>query len=421
MNVPIALPAPSRIRKWSLALSLMTLMATQSRALLGGAAGIGELSALVFLFSSVLERTPAQARGVPGFTRVAAIIMWLGFFVGAFVNLWTRWSPQLAWLDLLVVPFSISYAACAIQYFQLVARPRQELATLLTWAILVQALPLLLLPFGIVAPAWLTDSDTPGVPFVSRYMGWSENPNQLGLLLCAYPIIALGALAKANGRKANWFYVFGMLVSLVMAGVVRSSTVFADYLVCASIWSILKLNRWDVPGRRGLRPARIAITFAFLAVSVTAFGFLAHESINKTGDSDANGRFERWESAFKGIEQSHWLGVGPGGQSGETKPFQGEEAHNLLLDLTLQGGAISLVSYLILAASCLVRAIALRSMLALCVVIAVLTQQQAHYTARQPVFWVLLMLPFALSPRRGAGASPPSPTTTWLPPLVAQR
>ena len=291
MNHAAIVPVTTRVRAWSLAISMSTLMATQSRALLGGAAGIGELSALVFLLASVLERTPADAPGLPGFSRLAAILMWLGFFVGAFVNLWTQWSPQLAALDLLVVPFSISYAACAIQYLQRCKAPRQVLARILTWAILVQALPLLLLAGGIATPTWLTDSDTPGIPFVSRYMGWSENPNQLGLLICAYPIIAFGALSSANTRGRNAFYVFGLLVSLLLAGVVRSSTVFADYLVCASIWAVLKLNRWDLPGRRGVRPARIAITTAFIAAFVTAFLFLAHESINKTGDSDANGRF----------------------------------------------------------------------------------------------------------------------------------
>ena len=75
------------------------------------------------------------------------------------------------------------------------------------------------------------------------------------------------------------------------------------------------------------------------------------------------------------------------------------------------------MSYLALAASSLLRAIALRSLLALCVVIAVLTQQTAHYTARQPVSWVLLFLPFALGPRRlrPEPAEPPSPAPLLAP------
>jgi O-antigen ligase len=399
---------PGAVRRWSLTLAMSFLMATQSRALLGGAAGIGEISALVFLFASFLEGRTRAAPGLPFLPRLLLIVMWLGFFIGACINLVTRWSSQFAGLDLLVVPFSITFAACAIQYLQCCARPRLVIASMLTWAIFIQAFPLFLLLIGVNTPTWLTDADAPGIPFISRYMGWSENPNQLGLLICAYPLIAIGALSRENSRARNRFLVAGMLISLVVAAAVRSSTVFADYLVCGSLWAILKLNRWDAPGRRGLRPLRLAITAGFGAAFAIAFLVLAQTSINKTGDSDANGRFERWQQAAQGVDESYGLGVGPGGQSGETAPFQGEEAHNLLLDLTLQGGVVSLVAYLLLAGNCLARALALRSLLALLVVIAVLTQQTAHYTARQPISWVLLFLPFALRSPGSAGSRRPA-------------
>ena len=94
------------------------------------------------------------------------------------------------------------------------------------------------------------------------------------------------------------------------------------------------------------------------------------------------------------------MGVGPGGQSGPIAPFQGEEAHNFLLDITLQGGLLSLLAYLFLLYSLLRHVLSQRSLLAACVVLAVLTQQISHYTARQPIAWLYLLLPLTLVVQR---------------------
>lgn len=380
-----------------------TLLATQSRGLLGGV-GIGELSGVVFMALAWRLRG-----GLPAWASLSMALLWAGYVVGATANLFSGLSTQLALRDFAALAYALVFAACAVAHLR--SRPDPVLAAsdALTAAVLVQLLPLLLFFAGIDSPAWLTDSDEPGLPFLSRYIGFSDNPNQLGVLLCAYPVLALAALRRRSGRGVRALALLGLLAALLLAVLVRSNTVFAAYILAAAVWVVLRFNLWDAPANTGYRVGRLLVTLLFSAVAVTGFLFYALESIDKTESADANGRFPLWLNAVDGILQSVFLGVGPGGQSGPQAPFQGDEAHNLLLDITLQGGLLSLLAYLFLLA-CLIRhVLAQRSLLAVCVLLAVLTQQVSHYTARQPIAWLYLLFPLVLAVPRGRLAMPARP------------
>lgn len=380
-----------------------TLLATQSRSLMGGI-GIGELIGLIFVALAWQLRG-----GLPTWASLSMVALWAGYVVGATANLFSGLSAQIALRDLAALGYALVFAGCAVAHLRNQADPVVAASDALTAAVLVQTLPLLMFLVGIESPAWLTDSDQPGLPFLSRYVGFSDNPNQLGVLLCAYPVVALAALRHRRSRAARALAVLGLLAAVLVAALVRSNTVFAAYILAAAVWVVLRFNLWDAPAHTGYRLGRLLVTLLFSMFAATGFLFYALESIDKTESADANGRFPLWLNAVDGIFQSALLGVGPGGQSGPQAPFQGDEAHNFLLDITLQGGLLSLLAYLVLL-FCLIRHVRRqRSLLAVCVLLAVLTQQVSHYTARQPIAWLYLLFPLALVPPRSRPVTPTVP------------
>ena len=371
-----------------------TMLATQSRGLTGGL-GIGEATGVFFMASTWRLRS-----GLPVWATLSMATLLAGYVVGATANLFSGLSTQLALRDFAALGFALVFAACAVAHLRSQDDPVVAISQAMTAAVLVQLIPLVLFFAGIETAAWLTDSDEPGIPFLSRYIGFSDNPNQLGVLLCAYPLLAITAIQRNCSLAGRCLAGLGLLAAILLAVLVRSNTVFSAYILAGTLWAVLRFNHWDSKVHSGYRIDRLLATLVFGVLAVIGFVLYALESIDKTESADANGRFPLWINALDGIVQSAFMGVGPGGQSGPIAPFQGEEAHNFLLDITLQGGLLSLLAYLFLLYSLLRHVLGQRSLLAACVVLAVLTQQISHYTARQPIAWLYLLLPLTLVVQR---------------------
>lgn len=379
------------------------MLATQSRALPGGV-GLGEIAGTVFIGLSLQMRSR-----LPLWASLSMAALLTGFVVGATVNQITGLSAQVVLRDIAALGFALVFAGCSVAHLRSRPDPTAASGQALSAAILVQVAPLLMLAAGIETRSWLTFTDEPGIPFLSRYTGFSDNPNQLGALLCAYPPVAVACLWRAPTVWARVGWCLSLLATAGIATLVASNTVFSAYILSAMLWAVLRFNLWGGGQTRPLQAGRVVATLAAGSVAVIGFLLYANESINKTGDGDANGRFPLWLSAVEGILQSGFLGVGPGGQAGEAGPFGGWEAHNFLLDITLQGGLLSLLAYLLLLVGLLRQVMRSRSLLAATVLLAILTQQLSHYTARQPIAWLYVLLPLALGarglPRLAPGAA----------------
>lgn len=371
-----------------------TMLATQSRALAGGL-GIGEVTGVLFMALTWRLRS-----GLPAWATLSMATLLAGYVVGATANLFSGLSTQLALRDFAALGFALVFAASAVAHLRAQGDPVLAISQALTGAVLVQLIPLLFFFIGIESPAWLTDSEEPGIPFLSRYIGFSDNPNQLGVLLCAYPLLAITAIQRSHSLAGRCMAGLGLLAAILLSVLVRSNTVFSAYILAGTLWAVLRFNLWDSKLPTGFRIDRLLVTLVFGVLAAMGFVLYALESIDKTESADANGRFPLWINALDGIAQSAFMGVGPGGQSGPIAPFQGDEAHNFLLDITLQGGLLSLLAYLFLLYSLLRHVLGQRSLLAACVILAVLTQQVSHYTARQPIAWLYLLLPLTLAAPR---------------------
>lgn len=394
------------------------MLATQSRALLGGV-GLGEIAGTIFIGLTLRLR-----HQVPLWATLSMATLFTGFVVGATVNQITGLSAQVVPRDIAALGFALVFAGCSVAHLRSRPEPTIALGQALSAAILVQSAPLLMLIAGIETHSWLTFTDEPGIPFLSRYTGFSDNPNQLGGLLCAYPPVAIACLWRAPTLGARIGWCFSLLATIGIATLVASNTVFSAYILSAMLWAVLRFNQWGAGLARPLQAGRVLATLAMGSVATVSFLLYASESINKTGDADANGRFPLWLNAVDGIMQSGFLGVGPGGQTGETGPFEGWEAHNFLLDITLQGGLLSLLAYLLLLVGLLRQVMRSRSLLAAAVLLAILTQQLSHYTARQPIAWLYVLVPLALGARglhrqAPSSAARPRPRPSGLSPYPA--
>ncbi|OYU45122.1 MAG: hypothetical protein CFE44_09200 [Burkholderiales bacterium PBB4] len=385
-----------RLRRISFLSAIAFVLVTQSRVLAG--IGLGEIAGIALIATTLGRRT---ALPLWAFTALLAILV--GFIIGGTTNQFSGHSPIASGRDIVALIFALAFALSALTQMRHTGQPINLLNGGLTLAVIIQAIPLVLIPFGVETNAWLTDSDEPGIPFLSRYTGFSDNPNQLGILLCGYPFVAIASLHTAGGRWGRAFSALGLLAFLPVVALIKSNTVFSAYIICFTLWFMLWLNQWQLPASQRTHTAtRAAITTALGIAAALLFVLYASESIKKTDTDDANGRFPLWIHAIEGIEQTWMLGAGPGAQSGETGPFQGSEAHNQLLDFTLQGGALAMAAYAFLVAGVIREVVRSRSTLAACMLTAILVEQLTHYTARQPISWIYLMLVFALAGHRGA-------------------
>ncbi len=376
---------------------MATLLTTQFRGVLPGI-GPGEIAGIGFILLCI-----GQPLRIPGWALWLVVLFLAGFLIGTVANQIHGASPQISLRDIGAICFALAFSVCAVSHLQQQTNPAVALAQGMAAAVVVQSIPLFLLVADVHTGAWLTDNDQPGLPFLSRYVGFSDNPNQLGVLLCAYPFLVAHAFVRAHGLFKRTLWAFALVLGLALSVLIKSNTVFAAYILCSAVSAMLFLMRWHRPSEE--RISLWGLSAAVLAglVALAAFFTYASESVDKTGDADANGRFQRWQNATQGVIESFGLGVGPGGQSGETQPFQGEEAHNFLLDITLQGGVISLAGYLLLFTGAVVLAWRHRSLVLVTVLLAIFTQQVAHYTARQPMAWIFVFLPFALLCRPTSG------------------
>jgi O-antigen ligase len=381
-------------------------LATQAR-LPGLNVGLGELAGVVLLLL-VGPSLPVSARQRTVVLLGMAMLA-LGFMVGWLSNLGFGFSEFTEGRDLLALVYAMLVSLAAIGYLQGLADPLPRLAVALSAAVWVQLVPLALSLLGFDGPWWLGEDDEPGIAFLSRYTGFSTNPNQLGVLVCALPFVAMLGLRDGSARRGQRLAIWlGLIGCAAVATLIVSNTVFATYIVAGTLAALLSWNHFGEG--RGVQPTRAVASVVAILLAAVALAFYVDASIEKTGDRDANGRFQRWTMAAQGISDTFLLGAGPGGQSGEVRPFDGTEAHNTLLDIALQGGLLSLAGYLLLVVVLFRRALETRSVLIICVLLAVLIQQLTHYTMRHPFNWLYMLLPLLpgglVGSRSERGATP---------------
>ena len=353
--------------------------------------GAGEVCGALSLFLFLTQRVTANvARVLP-----ALCVFFIGYVVGFVANQILALSQHASVRDFVAPLFSSLVALTVAALCARGGNRFQALLLCLDALVIIHLIPLVLVPLGIELAGWLGDTqgETIFAPGGSRYVGLSENPHQLGIFLCFFYFLA--GYSRGRARWRSTLKIVALAGSLVLGYLTLSYTLL---LAVLGGFSALALAHFVFTFRTSLRTrAGFLVVLCAVGVGISLSGGAVFSDaysamVNKTEEGDASSRFPLWANSISAFAESYGLGLGPGAHSGLSKPFEGNEAHNTILDIAQQGGVVSLAAYGVLLFLALKGAIDARSPVAVGIAAAVLIEQMAHYTLRQPLGWLPIFL-----------------------------
>jgi len=242
----------------------------------------------------------------------------------------------------------------------------------------------------------------------NRLRGWSENPNQFGLLCSVLVLLSL-YLAETAAEASTRFAALVCAAPSFVAGVLtRSDSFILIMLIAGPMFFALKLWTWlfSVERRLSLRTASACLLFlAFPALLASATPFapaiidqaqkFAIETMEK--NDQAENRFKLWREAIDiGIEAGG-LGLGPGphlvNKAWKRPPPDKFEAHFVVFDLFLQGGILAALSFIWLSAGTFLAAYRARQMALTTLIFSLFVFSMFHsFIIRHPILWFSIAL-----------------------------
>jgi hypothetical protein len=214
-----------------------------------------------------------------------------------------------------------------------------------------------------------------------RYSGFSMNPNQLNIyIVCLMLMLVIF-------RRIFFFF---SLPFLVFIGIKTQSDTFSVILV-GIIFTFIFLSIFN--SIKIYLSLRLSIMFIFFITLISlAYYFYYQELIIylKAADNEDLFRINLLYNALLVILQSPFVGWGAGSFSGIFFPFEGGEAHNNFLDLSMQFGVIIpiILHYIIFAA--LFKSIKQKDHLLASIIIAFIISGLFNFLARHFVFWLVI-------------------------------
>lgn len=236
-----------------------------------------------------------------------------------------------------------------------------------------------------------------GIQFYDRFTALSLNPNQPGFLLTAAPFIAVHFALQAR-RPINGLSWLFVAIAAISVGVATQS----DGLVLAWLLGVGTLITQTaatfVGGRHSDGLLRLApwlvvtVIACLLALALLTLGDATTSRLVAmiAGSWDgADARFEVWTNAVSQIGESPIIGLGVGAHAYDRYGVM--EAHNSLIEWTLQTGLLGLLLVLILLVGTFRRVIASRRAWLLAALVAVMGGTLTNSPLRHPAFWLNLL------------------------------
>lgn len=377
--------------------------------------GLPELLGFVFL-GGTLARSPDL---YPSYTRVLAYgaLLLLGVLVGG-LNGYFMGSPSANYNQDI---FAVAYAATlAVLYGNaLLDHPRRViwLGRALVAVMCLHAAPLVADLVGAPTPTsgWSGAEGAAQAPSAEdrlermqgtealtnkadRYQGLTTNPNQLALATALGAVLLPWIGMTVRGAWAPVWWLFGAASLVLMVLTKSSSAMLAVSL--AGVLIVVRRLAAAIDDRGVARYSLVWLVGAWALVAPILFllsQFLDRAIGGEIGGGQASGRFPLWRSAWQGIVRSNFFGVGPGPHAGFNGPFEQEEAHNVWLDLGLQGGLIAVIALVLLLAYVFRRSIRGHTAVGMALFTVFIVIGLSHYLLRHPLYWSLITLPIAIN------------------------
>jgi O-antigen ligase len=393
------------ILDWLLAFGLLLSTATQLR--FGDTPfGPGELCLAVWLgLALCLQAGRPVSASNAALTRVVTfwLILIVAESVGAIVGFATELFFDTPNIIHDVIAYFFLFGLAVAMALELTSEPRRRRVT---WLIVllgaaslslqvVQAYGLIRLPIGV--EPWYFD----------RLTGWSDNPNQLGLVAALLALLSMHLAETATARMEMIAAAACAVIAFAVGVLTKSDSFTLGILAAGAVFLAIKSSLWLATFKRGLTFRAALVSLALLGLPVLAVGAIplvpaaverldARSEALYNEDSQGDLRFQLWAEAFEKGMGAAMLGLGPGPhlmrKAWKRSPPAKFEAHNTPLDLFVQGGLLALLAIAGLYASLLLATTRARLPALAALSCAFVVFSMFHFIIRHPIFWFGVVL-----------------------------
>jgi O-antigen ligase len=267
-----------------------------------------------------------------------------------------------------------------------------------------------------------------------RFMGWSQNPNQLALYCAIYGPLALHLATTATTVRARVLGLLCMILSFIVGRLTKSDTYLLATVLACLVFLALRLRTWlSSPTSKSMlaRQVTILMLLTSLPLAFTVQPLVVDQLGGvwtfATGLTRAKGgagaevtavrRLQLWNEAFEQGLQSASFGLGPGAHL-ESRPLSEPfyaitpfEAHNTYLDMFLQGGLMATLLLLWIGGTAAVFAWRAKLDALFALVISIAIFSFPHLAVRHPIVWFAIALCLVSGTTVRASSSIAQPST----------
>lgn len=241
----------------------------------------------------------------------------------------------------------------------------------------------------------------------SRFRGWSENPNQMGLLASVLLLLSVHQAETAERPRERLAALACTMPSFAAGLMTKSDSFMLVALIAGPMFIGLKFWRSLFVADRKLSLAAasacvIVLALPLMLASAAPFAPIVMDRAEKfvtstmEQNNQAEHRFILWREAADLGLNSWMLGLGPGPHLVEKlykrPPPAKFEAHNTLFDLLTQGGIIAVLSYLWLISIAFLATYRSGLIALTALVFAIFAFSNFHLIIRHPIFWFSITL-----------------------------
>lgn len=258
----------------------------------------------------------------------------------------------------------------------------------------------------------------PGVEvwFYNRLNGWTTNSNQLGLLCLILVFLAFHLAETTDRWSLRLVALCGSILPIVAGLLTRSDAFVLSLAVCLlgaiglKSWKLVRTgNIGTSVGRDVTVMAVVGLPLLMAAVIPGAYYALATQRLDTARlDRDIGFRTELVAEAMERLIESRLLGLGPGPhlvrptvlREPQLHALPNFEAHNTVVDLSLQGGILAAAILIWLTMMTIIATLKANLNFLPMLIVAVCAFGLSHFVIRHPTVWFALTIALVASDAR---------------------
>lgn len=233
--------------------------------------------------------------------------------------------------------------------------------------------------------------------FGPRFLGWSQNPNQVALTMLAMPFLGAHLATQSSGWVRRWSVLAG-LATITVGVATRSDALLISWAIGAVAFALLWWLRLATRGFRRLSSFLLvygAAPIVALAAALVMWPNVVERVVRSTEATASEGRqgstrMVLWKRGLNVLGEDPVFGSGLGPRAGSPEQPVAE-AHNTVIDWGASTGLVGLVAYVGLLGWTAHTVRRARQPALAAGVIAMFCFSMFHFVLRQPIYWFSLL------------------------------